>query len=184
MAEVRISKPMLEGYDTRTGYVVDVLAVPYTMVEQLRLTIPDPKVPVILNKSKGTKMENPQDPDYIKAMSEVEGLREAKVRDAAIAFGCRIISPKVEEGADWIGAKYNIPPLGEWLPQIEDMENLTGIDVIADYDLENDRDVKILFIKCIVLASPVDLGVVLKRSIGLWDAAQVALDTFRNKEVR
>lgn len=180
----RLMKPAIEGYVTKTGYTIDVLAVPYVMVEALRQEIKDPPVPTIVNKTKGTLMENPQDPKYIQAMKDVEEKRDARVKDAALAFGVTILDPEVEEGAAWPGAKYNVPAFGEWEGYIESVETLMGVDILSTIDRDSDKELKIVFLKYIVLANPVDLSIVLKKSIGLWDAAQVSLDSFRDKALR
>ena len=115
---------------------------------------------------------------------ELEEKRDQRVRDAALAYGIEIVEPVVAEGSEWAGAKFNVPNLHEWIPIIEDIESLMQVDILNDIDLDNEREVKILFLKYIVLANPSDLSIAIKKSIGLWDAAQVALDNFRDTKIR
>lgn len=182
--ETRLMKPAIEGFVTKTGYTIDVLAVPYVMVETLRQEIKDPPVPTIMNKTKGTLMENPQDPKYLQQIKEVEERRDARVKDAALAFGVKILDPSIEEGATWPGAKHNVPSFEAWRDYIESVEMMMDTDIISTLDISSGKELKIAFLKYIVLANPVDLSIVLKKSIGLWDAAQVSLDSFRDKALR
>jgi hypothetical protein len=77
-----------------TGVVFKIKKAPslafQTIVANLKKN--EPKVPILENKNKGRKEENPNDPDYLKAITEYDNKTNLALLDAAIILCTEIDS--------------------------------------------------------------------------------------------
>lgn len=100
---------MTQKVTLSSGVVLEVRPVSPFVVSAARMRLPLPAVPIVEIEGKGREEENPNDPAYVKALSEYEEkVLEATV-DAIIAVGCKVMS--VPEG-------FSGPDDEEWIERL------------------------------------------------------------------
>ena len=96
-----------------TGVTVTVHPVPQKIYDVIRMKHPDPPVPILEDDRTATgepmRYENPDDPDYRKALREAERARQTAWAEASLLFG--LPDMQVPDG---------------WEPPTEELEYLTG----------------------------------------------------------
>jgi hypothetical protein len=117
------------------GYTIRVKAIPVAIISDVTNRIPDPKVPIWHNEEYNRDEENPNDPAYIRAKSEVDRQRGEAMIDATVMFGIELPD--------------GVPPTDKWLPKLKFMEKRGQVD-LSGYDLEDDLELEFMFKRYII----------------------------------
>lgn len=158
-------------YETSTGVEITLRYVPQIFVEQLISRIPVPEVPKFFNETKQEWQENPLDPEYLQALQESINLRQRLQLDAAIRFGVTL-----PDDHEWFMEKEQV------IETLKEMDRLAEGEMLAAFDLDNDKDVEALYVKYFVLVTTEDVVAVLSNCITTWQAVRDALSRFQNNE--
>lgn len=136
--------------DTRTqeniieinAYGIKVRLVPVTssMIDDMMSAIPEPKVPLWHNEERNRDEENPNDPTYIKAVSEYEKARGAAAMDGMVMFGIELLD--------------GMPTDSHWLDKLKMMERRKKLD-LSEYDLSDPFDLEYLFKRYVIATNDV-----------------------------
>lgn len=84
-----------------TGVTVRFRGVSASLIDEVRMRIKDPEVPVIHDEEKDRDLRNPSDPKYLKQLEEAEEARSVAATDAMIMFGVELVDPLPEDDL-WI----------------------------------------------------------------------------------
>jgi hypothetical protein len=101
-----------------------------------RIQTPEP--PIVFDESKGRKVIDEFDPDYLKASSEVASKRAAASLDTMAMFGIELVDP--------------VPPDDEWLSKLKLFASIGYLD-LEEYNLEDATVKEFLFKRFIVLGN-------------------------------
>lgn len=171
-SEVIDKKDRDDYYVTESGLELKLKKVSRFLVLEVGKKIPVPKVPVVFIEEKGRSEENPNDPDYVKALQDSTNERGALVVTSIIAVGSEVA--KLPSGMPG-------PLDDEWI------EVMAGVDI--DIPKHNQRLRYSAWLKYIGLPDPKEFdGLVTKilRFSGLTTEADVkdASDAFPGDEER
>ena len=152
-------------YTTVNGHRIAIKHVPYVLIEMMAKEIPEPVPPQVVNKSNGQLMQNPSDPKYLRDVELVQLQRTDRAWDAHLSLGVRLLDP--------------MPPIDGWIDTLKHVLSFITEDVLARYDLENPRDVDILYKRFFVVVTTADVAVVREgSSVGVAEVTRI-LKTFR-----
>jgi hypothetical protein len=146
VSEIAHRKTDEEGYrQLSTGYWARIVPVGATLIDEATRSVEKPKVPVIHDEAQGD-IENPMDPDYIRAVEEAERQGILVATDTMIMFGIELRDP--------------VPPKEDWIKKIRWMEKKGRLD-LSGYDLDDELDVELVFKKYIAVGTKdlIELGV-------------------------
>lgn len=121
-----------------TGTRVRFVPVAAALLEDVSGRVPDPEVPMVYIESKDRNEANPSDPSYQRALKEAASKRSKVVLDAMILFGFELVD--------------EIPAVEEWLPKLKFMEKRGAVD-LSEYDLDNELDLRFVYMKFIAVGS-------------------------------
>lgn len=153
-----------------TGYLAEISPVSLSILNDVQLAIEMPKVPTFMNEEKGRVEENPNHPDYLKAVEECEQRRNLAAADAMIMFGVQLV--------DREGNHYAYDDDVRWLKKLQHFQRM-GILKLDDYDLEDDFDLEFLFKKYIAVGAG-DIMTIGKMSGVDEEAVQEAQASFQS----
>ena len=117
------------------GYTIRVKAIPVAIISDVTSRIPEPEIPVWHNPEYDRDEQNPNDPAYLKAKSEVDTKRGQAMIDATVMFG--------------IDLPNGVPPTDEWLPKLKFMEKRGQVD-LSGYDLNDPLEKEFVFKRYII----------------------------------
>jgi hypothetical protein len=104
------TKAKLDSITLSNGIVLKLKAVPPLAMREAAISVPQPKVPVVFVESLGRAEENPNDPDYARALTRWENDQVFRVADVLMLLGTSVES--VPEG-------YQRPEDEEWFEELE-----------------------------------------------------------------
>lgn len=157
-----------------TGYYARITSVSASLIEESQASVPYPEVPKWYNEDAKRDEENPNHPDYLKAVQEVEKRKTMMAIDAMILFGVDIVNED--------GSEYEMDIDSKWFSRIRLMAKRGYIN-LDEYDLEDELDVEWLFKKYIAVGAP-DLERIARASNLSEEDVQEASATFQNNKKR
>lgn len=139
-AAIEVSKERKDDTEQVTvslpyGVTATVVPVPPQLMEEVTGRIKDPEIPVWHNEDKGRDEPNPNDPEYLEAVSNADRLRGIASIDAMALFGLDL------DG---------MPEDDKWLRKLQYMQKRDLID-ISEYDLEDEDELEFLFKRYIAM---------------------------------
>ncbi len=146
-----------------TGYPARIIPVGSSLIEDIINSIPEPKIPTFFNEDKQREEENPSDPSYLQAMTDVQRRRAMAAMEALLVFGVEVALPDNEA----------------WLNKLRYLERRKAVS-LDGYDLDDPLDRDLLFKKYVAIGTA-DL-IAIGRKAGL-NAADIedAARTFQSK---
>lgn len=141
-----------------TGDKARVVPVAANLIQKVRSQIKPPPVPMWYDENKGKDVENPNSPDYVQALKDLEQERGLAVVDALILFGVELLD--------------GVPEDKSWLKKLA----LLKIEV----DQDDPLDVEFAYKKYIAVSSD-DLIKITKAAGLQTEAIQERLDSFRDQ---
>lgn len=131
-----------------SGVRVRVKQVPPGLLQDVVSHIEEPSVPTWYNEDKGRNEPNPNSPDYIKALQKYEEEQSLAMLDVIALFGLELVD--------------GLPEDKSWIRKLKIIARRSKLD-LSDYDLDDEIDVKFLYIRFIALAGSdyIKLGQVL-----------------------
>ncbi len=155
-----------------TGYLVRITSVSASIIEEAQASVEYPEVPTWYNENSKRDEENPNHPEYLKALADVEKAKTMMAIDAMILFGVDVVN---EDGTD-----YDIDTNDKWFKRLRLMikRNMIQAD---QFDLEDDLDIEWMFKKYIVVGAP-DLELVARASSLSEEDVQEASVTFQDSK--
>jgi hypothetical protein len=154
------------------GVTLRVKPVPGLAIREAVMRIEAPTVPMVHIKDKGRDEENPNDPDYVKALAEYAEAKVLVANDVVLLLGSEIVPPIPED----------VIPLDDdgWIP------NLSYLGI--EFDAENPAARKLAWLKFYVLRTDEDqiralMGPLRSAGVGEADVAR-AMESFRNRKER
>lgn len=103
------------------GVAMYLKAVPLDIIDRVQKHFPDPPIPTYVDKERSDKpIPNPDDPQYIQDVKDVDTARARANMDAMIVFGVELAEGVPEDGA--------------WLERIKFMEGLGHFKIEIDTD--------------------------------------------------
>lgn len=122
-----------------TGYRVRICPVSAQLVMDVQGKIPYPPVPIIVDEEKGQTYENPNHPDYIRKVQEVDSARAMAAMDAITFFGVELVD--------------GLPDDDKWLRKLMTLDKANGTIGLDRFDLDDEYDLEFLFKKFIVVGA-------------------------------
>jgi len=124
-----------------TGIKARLLPVSISVINEAQAAVPNPEVPQWHNEAKDTWEDNPNHPDYIRALAQVETDRNVAAIDAMVLFGVELTD--------------GMPEDDYWLRKLRlaIRRNLLQLD-LSEYDLEDELDREFVFKKYVAVAAP------------------------------
>lgn len=157
-----------------TGYYARIVSVSASLIEESQASVSYPEVPTWYNEQADREEENPNHPDYLKALEEVERRKTMMAIDAMILFGVDIVD---EDGND-----YEISTNEKWFKRIKLMDKRGYIN-LDEFDLNDPLDIEWLFKKYVAIGAP-DLEKIARASNLSEADVQEASATFQNSTKR
>lgn len=121
-----------------TGIKARLLPVSSSIIIEAQSEIDDPPVPMQEIEGKPGKYENPNDPDYLKAVKEANKARVQAGIDVMIIMGVELVD--------------GLPENDEWIKKLKYLERRGRIS-LDGYDLNDDLDREFLYKKHIAMSS-------------------------------
>jgi hypothetical protein len=146
MADARVkerAKEMASGQGEEmvltltTGVRVRLHAVSSSLVEDMRMAIPEPPVPVVWIEAKEREEENPNDPRYLEAIAQMQRERATAVLDGLIMFGVELMD--------------GLPEDDSWLKKLKLLEKMGRIS-LKGFDLKDEFDREFLYKRYVAVA--------------------------------
>jgi len=163
---VEIAKRQQAGDGTvtlSTGVRVRLRPIPPGTMQEARMSVALPKVPVWINPDKNREEPNPNDPDYLDALVECNHQRIQAIEEVALMFGIELVD--------------GVPELGDWDRNLQWLARKGRID-LAGYDLSDPIDREFLYKKHAALGP--DDWVIVQRLMGVSrEEVDAAAETFR-----
>lgn len=110
-----------------TGVRVKLHPVASNLVDDLKLAVEDPPVPMVYIESKGREEENPNDPQYLLDLERANAKRGEAIIEAVYLFGIELVDG-LPEDTDWLKRLCLLEKRGHL--------SLDGFDLDDDFDLE------------------------------------------------
>ena len=107
------------------GIVLKIKSVPPFLVQAVQNEFKTPAPPKVYIEEKGREEENPNDPEYLRKLLELEDQQNLAINDLFLAAGTEVIS--VPDG-------YFGPEQDDWIAVVEFAQNITGTDVHIERD--------------------------------------------------
>lgn len=163
---VEIAKRQQAGDGTvtlSTGVRVRLRPIPPGTMQEARLSVVPPKVPVWINPDKNREEPNPNDPEYLDALVECNRQRIQVIEEVALMFGLELVD--------------GVPEPGDWDRNLQWLARKGRID-LTGYDLSDPVDREFLYKKHSALGP--DDWVVVQRLMGVSrEEVDEAAATFR-----
>jgi hypothetical protein len=126
-----------EVFELSTGVRVRLSPVSSSLVEEMKRSIPMPKVPVVFIKEKEREEENPNDPAYIAEVEEAEEKRAEALFDALVMFGVELVD--------------GLPEDDIWVKKLQFLEKRGGMD-LSGFNLKDNFDLEFLYKRYVAVA--------------------------------
>lgn len=120
---------------TGLGYAV-FKPISTVLITEAQATVEDPPVPRWFNEEKGRDEENPNHPDYIRAVEKAAITRFFRVIDALVMFGMILTDDE--------GNETGVPKDATWLRQIQFLAKRGSVD-LSGFDLDDEFDQEFLY---------------------------------------
>lgn len=159
VAKKRNTKDGAIIFDVPYGVRVKVVPVSAPLITDAAAMIDDPPVPMVYIESKGREEENPNDPNYLKALTNAEIRRSQASMDAMLMFGTELIDGMPEDDS--------------WIDRLKWLQKHGKYD-FTDYDFDDPLDREFLF-KRYFCSTPEILG-------AIGDASAVSPEVVENIE--
>lgn len=164
----------LNGHSSGDGVVIlstgirgRFKSVPAMTIEAAQAMIKDPPVPLQVIEGRDHPVENPVDPDYIKARLEANRERGEAAIDVMVLFGLELVD--------------GLPPEDTWLKKLKFLEKRGRLD-LSPYDLEDEIEREFVYKRFIATGS--DDLVAIGQMSGLKDKdVQAAREAFQGGAV-
>jgi hypothetical protein len=118
-----------------SGYRFKTKAIPVAVISDVTDKIPDPEIPLWHNEEYNRDEQNPNDPAYLNAKSDVDQRRGQAMIDATVMFGIELLD--------------GVPPTDQWLPKLKFLEKRGQVD-LSSYDLEDPLELEFVFKRYII----------------------------------
>lgn len=147
------NKPKAGSVQTlSTGVRIKVNTVPPGLVEDVMAQVKEPPVPMFYDEERDREYPNPTDPEYIKALQQVERDRSVAMIEAIVLFGIELVD--------------GLPDDETWLKKLRFMGRRGTFD-ISGYDLDDELDREFLFKRYICLGTADDLALLVSSVQGI-----------------
>ena len=113
-----------------TGDRVRIMPVSASLIDEVTSKIPEPKIPVWFDKERDIEVPNPDHPEYIKAVDDMNRKRGIAAMDALVMFGVEFIDGMPEDKS--------------WIKKLKFMEKRKQVD-LSEYDLDDPLDQEFLY---------------------------------------
>ena len=152
-----------------TGHWAIIHPVSAPLIDEASSRVPEPRPPEVFVDDKGRKEENPNDPDYLRALERLDVERSMAAIDVMIMMGIELVNED--------GTPYEIEPDGRWRKQLKMLQKMGRID-LERYDLTDPDEMEFVFKKYIATATA-DIPVL--SAFSGMDAGEIddAVKTFR-----
>jgi hypothetical protein len=120
-----------------TGVRARINPVGATVIEEATAAVPAPLVPTFYNEDKGREEENPNHPDYLRALSDYNRKQTRVATDIMIMLGISLVDPVPTDG---------------WLDRLRFLAKRGSFD-LSGYDLDDPLDVEFLYKKTVAVGS-------------------------------
>lgn len=110
----------IQRYRMENGIVLKLKGVAPLIMREAASRIRDPQVPMAFIEAKGTEEPNPNDPEYIRELLEVQSRRSEAALTAALIMGTEI--DEIPEGMSG-------PDDTQWSDDVETISELTGVSL-------------------------------------------------------
>ena len=145
------------------GVEARIVPVSAALVDEVTASVKDPDVPIVHDEERDRDIENPDDPAYIRELSDMSRKRGVAAIDAMVMFGVELTK--------------GLPENDAWLKKLVYMSKRGLVD-LSGYDLENDLDLEFLY-KRYVAITPTVLSIITEMS-GISGAdIEAAEESFR-----
>jgi len=124
-----------------TGINAKLLPVSITVINEAQAAVPNPEVPKWFNEAKDEWEDNPNHPDYERALKQLETDRNVAAIDAMVLFGVELTD--------------GVPEDDKWLAKIRlaVRQNLLTVE-LGEYDLTDELDREFIYKKYVAVAAP------------------------------
>lgn len=112
------------------GIVLKIKSVPPFLYQAVQNEFKPPNPPKVMIEEKGREEENPNDPEYLRLLLELDEQQSLAINNLFLAYGTEILS--VPEG-------YYRPEEDGWIAKVEFAQNITGKNIHIDRDDEIQR---------------------------------------------
>lgn len=137
-----------------SGIRARLLPVSPSIISEAQSSVAVPEVPKWYNDDRGDYEDNPDHPDYLRAMKQYDADQNMAAIDAMVMFGLELVDGVPEDDA--------------WLKKLKLRERMGFTKVkLADFDLEDEIDVEFLYKRYIAVGTS-DLVMVM-RSAGITE---------------
>lgn len=110
-------------FQLSNGIILRIKSVPPFLYQAVQNEFKAPPPPKVFIEEKGREEENPNDPEYIRLLIELDEQQSLAINDLFLAAGTEIIS--VPEG-------YYLPEEDGWIASVEFAQNITGKELRID----------------------------------------------------
>lgn len=107
-------------FELSNGIILKIKSVPPFLVQAVQQEFKTPRPPKVYIEEKGREEENPNDPEYLRTLQELEEKQDLAVNDLFLGAGTTVLS--VPEG-------YYLPEQDEWIDVVEFAQNITGKEI-------------------------------------------------------
>lgn len=165
-ARTRRTRATKTGIKLTTGIEVRLLPVAISIINEAQAAVPEPEVPLWFNENTGENEPNPNHPDYIKALEELETQKNLAAIDAMIFFGVEVLG--------------GIPDPDTWLPKLlfAHRKGFMKLD-IEGLDMNDPMELEFIYKKYIAVGAT-DLPRVMEVAGITEEMIQQQADTFPN----
>lgn len=110
-------------FELSNGIVLKIKSVPPFLVQAVQNEFKPPTPPKVYIDEKGRDEENPNDPEYLRLLVDLDRQQELAINDLFLAWGTEVLS--VPEG-------YFKPEEDDWMSLVEFAQNITGKEIHID----------------------------------------------------
>lgn len=168
-AAVKVAKrkePSSEEVVLTTGVRARLVPVSASLIDEVVAEIQPPDVPVWTNPEKDREEPNPNDPEYLRKLADVERRKGVAAIDAMILFGVELLD--------------GLPEDDGWLTKLKFLEKRGKLN-LDDYDVDDEIDKAFLFKKFVAVSSDDLMTLSSLSGVSQEDVAK-ATDGFRGTE--
>lgn len=132
------------GFRLSIGAILRFKSVPPIALREAALQVKPPPVPVVFMEDKGRKEENPNDPDYLRAMQLYALEQLYRVGDILMLLGTELVTPVPDgvtppESDDWIEP---LEALGLPLPaRLRENKHVRYLTWLRLYAMRNEQEI-------------------------------------------
>lgn len=117
-------------FELSNGIVLRIKSVPPFLVQAVQNEFKAPKPPKVMIEEKGREEENPNDPEYLRQLEELDEQQQLAINDLFLAWGTEVIS---------VPTDHYMPEDDEWISMVEFAQSITGKSFHIDKDDKTKR---------------------------------------------